>query len=261
MPRPASGRAAKVVADTALTTQTKRQQLTELLEQGIAAGRWPVRSRLPSENQLVAENGVSRQTVRSAITTLQHKGLVATRQGFGTVVLRQHASPEYSQSLNTIPALAYYARNTAVTVVSMEDVMMTVALAGSVGGQPGMLWTHGVTLRSARGQKLPMGLSSVWVPAAYRQAITQLRKLGVPVFVEVQKLSRTMVTEVKQVVGAALLTRRQAELLGCTTREPMLRIQRWYYSDDGSLLTMTDTLHPPARFQYVMTLRHSGSPP
>ena len=37
----------------------------------------------------------------------------------------------------------------------------------------------------------------------------------------------------------------------------MLRIQRWYYTADGTLLTMTETLHPPSRFQYAMTLRHS----
>lgn len=237
--------------------QTKRRQVAELLEREIAAGRWPVQTPLPSENQLVAHFGVSRQTVRSAISTLQQKGLVATRQGLGTVVLRKHPSPEYSQSLESIPALAYYARNTIVQVVSVEDVEITEELAATIGARPGSLWTHAVTLRSAAGQKLPMGLSSVWVPAIHRQVIQQLAKTATPVFLGMQKASKQMVSEVKQVIGATLPSRAQARLLQCEMREAMLRIQRWYYTGDGTLLTMTDTMHPPTRFQYAMTLRHS----
>jgi DNA-binding GntR family transcriptional regulator len=246
------------VSDPPETGQTKRRQLAELLEREISAGRWPVQTALPSENQLVAHFGVSRQTVRSAIATLQHKGLVATRQGLGTVVLRKHPSPEYSQSLESIPALAYYARNTTVKVVSTEDVEMTGELAEAVGAKPGSLWTHAITLRSAAGQKLPMGLSSVWVPAIHRQVIQQLAKSATPVFLGMQKAAKQMVTEVKQVIGATVATRAQAKLLQCETREAMLRIQRWYYTADGTVLTMTDTLHPPSRFQYAMTLRHSA---
>lgn len=238
--------------------QTKRRQVAEALEQEIAAGRWPVQTPLPSENQLVSHFGVSRQTVRSAISTLQQKGLVATRQGLGTVVLRKHPSPEYSQSLESIPALAYYARNTTVKIVSVENVEITSELAESIGAKPGSLWTHAITLRSAAGQKLPMGLSSVWVPAIHRQVIQQLGKTGTPVFLGMQKAAKQMVTEVKQVIGATVLTRAQARLLQCETREAMLRIQRWYHTADGTVLTMTDTLHPPSRFQYAMTLRHTA---
>lgn len=236
--------------------QTKRRRLAELLEREIVAGRWPVQGKLPSENELVARFDVSRQTVRSAISTLQQKGLVATRRGLGSVVLRRHPSPEYSQSLESIPALAYYARHTIVQVVSVEDVEINDELAATVGARPGSLWTHAITLRSASGQKVPMGLSSVWVPAAHRKVIQLLAQTATPVFLGMQKASKQMVSEVKQVLGASLPTRTQARLLQCQTREAMLRIQRWYHTADGTLLTMTDTLHPPTRFKYAMTLGH-----
>jgi len=251
-PRPMPG------FDPPAAGQTKRRQVAEILEREIAGGRWPVQTPLPSENQFVAHFGVSRQTVRSAISTLQKKGLVVTRQGLGTIVLRKHPSPEYTQSLESIPALAYYARNTTVTVVSTVDVEMTEELAEAVGARPGSLWTNAITLRSAAGQKLPVGLSSVWVPAVHRQVIQQLAKTGTAVFLSMQKAAKQMVTEVKQVIGATTPARAQAKLLQCETREAMLRIQRWYYTADGTVLTMTDTLHPPSRFQYVMTLRHSA---
>ena len=83
-------------------------------------------------------------------------------------------------------------------------------------------------------------------------------------FSMMQKANKKMVSEVRQVLGACLPDKNQAHLLHCDTREALLRIQRWYHAADGTLLEMSDTLHPPSRFQYVMTLRHAlknGSPP
>ena len=243
---------------------TKHRQIAEALERGIAQGEWPVSGLLPSEPQLATRFGVSRQTIRSAISSLMSSGLVASHQGIGTRVLRQQPAPEYSQSLETINALAYYARNTAVQVVRVEDVVITPALASVVGAGVGETWCHALTLRSAAGQTVPMGVSSVWVPVGNRQAIQASRKSGLPVFLEVQKANKKMVSEVRQVLGACLPDKNQAHLLHCDTREALLRIQRWYHAADGTLLEMSDTLHPPSRFQYVMTLRHAlknGSPP
>lgn len=236
---------------------TKHRQIAEALERGIAQGEWPVSTLLPSEPQLVVRFGVSRQTIRSALSHLISTGLVATQQGIGTRVMRQLAGPEYSQSLETINALAYYARNTAVQVMRVEDVVITPELAPIIGAVVGETWCHAVTLRSAAGQTVPMGVSSVWVPVGNRQAIQASRKSGLPVFLEVQKANKKMVSEVRQVLGACLPDKAQASLLHCEVREALLRIQRWYYAADGTLLEMSDTLHPPSRFQYVMTLRHA----
>ena len=48
-----------------------------------------------------------------------------------------------------------------------------------------------LTLRSAAGQTVPMGVSSVWVPVADRQAIHVSRKIGLPVFLEVRKTDKS----------------------------------------------------------------------
>ena len=113
------------------------------------------------------------------------------------------------------------------------------------------------TVNFAIGDMGTLGVSSVWVPVGNRQAIQASRKSGLPVFLEVQKANKKMVSEVRQVLGACLPDKSQASLLHCEVREALLRIQRWYYAADGTLLEMSDTLHPPSRFQYVMTLRHA----
>ncbi len=60
----------------------------QILER-IASGALPEGARLPSENQICRDFGVSRPTVREALMRLQADGLVTTRPGSGTFVRRR----------------------------------------------------------------------------------------------------------------------------------------------------------------------------
>lgn len=57
------------------------------LRERIASGLWPVGTRIPAEPALVELLGVGRNTVREAVQSLVHSGLVERRQGSGTYVL------------------------------------------------------------------------------------------------------------------------------------------------------------------------------
>lgn len=63
-------------------------------------GRFPVNSRLPSENVLASEIGVSRPVLRMALGRLKTDGIVASRRGSGNYVIRQ---PHQSVLLFTAP--------------------------------------------------------------------------------------------------------------------------------------------------------------
>ncbi len=65
-------------------------QLAERMRDRIDARDWPVGMRIPSESALVAELGVSRNSVREALRSLVHAGLLEARPGDGTYV-RAHS--------------------------------------------------------------------------------------------------------------------------------------------------------------------------
>ncbi|ABE59820.1 FadR/GntR family transcriptional regulator [Chromohalobacter israelensis] len=90
------------------------QQVSRQLEAIISRGEIAVGDKLPPENGLCEMFGVSRTVIREAITHLKSLGLVETRRGIGTRVLR--AAPEE----------AYPAKRISLTTV--EDILSILEL-------------------------------------------------------------------------------------------------------------------------------------
>src|SRR3989304_4415214 len=57
------------------------------LRQQITSGAWPVGTRIPAEPELTELIGVGRNTVREAVQSLVHAGMLERRQGSGTYVV------------------------------------------------------------------------------------------------------------------------------------------------------------------------------
>lgn len=66
------------------------QQVKDFIARRIQEGVWRAGDRLPSENDLVNQFGVSRMTVNRALRELQAEGLVDRVQGVGTFAARLH---------------------------------------------------------------------------------------------------------------------------------------------------------------------------
>jgi DNA-binding FadR family transcriptional regulator len=62
-------------------------QVIDQLRGQITAGAWGIGARIPTEAELAQLTGTSRNTVREAVQSLVHSGLLERRQGSGTYVL------------------------------------------------------------------------------------------------------------------------------------------------------------------------------
>ena len=69
-----------------MDTEPLYRQLAAVLRDAIAAGELESRQIVPSETSLMGEQGVSRGTVRMAMSVLRDEGLVVTLAGRGTFV-------------------------------------------------------------------------------------------------------------------------------------------------------------------------------
>lgn len=67
-------------------SKAKYLKVVEWVEKQIEDGRFPVGTRLETENEMSKRFGISRQTVRHGIAILEQKGIIETRQGSGSYV-------------------------------------------------------------------------------------------------------------------------------------------------------------------------------
>lgn len=79
-------------------------QVTDQLRERIRDGRWEVGDRIPTEPELVEQFGTGRNTVREAVQSLVHAGILERRQGSGTFVV---ATSEVGSALGNYFASAH----------------------------------------------------------------------------------------------------------------------------------------------------------
>ncbi|MDR2372944.1 MAG: FadR family transcriptional regulator [Bifidobacteriaceae bacterium] len=71
----------------------KIDQVAEDMREQIVSGAWPVGARIPTEPELAAAAGTGRNTIREAVQSLVHAGLLERRQGSGTYVVSTSELP------------------------------------------------------------------------------------------------------------------------------------------------------------------------
>jgi len=101
------------------------RQIAQQLEALITQGKIAVGDKLPTESQLCEMFGVSRTAVREAIAHLKSMGLVETRRGIGTRVLR------------SAPESAFPVRRISATTV--EDILHVLELRITLDAQAAAL--------------------------------------------------------------------------------------------------------------------------
>lgn len=78
----------------------------EQIVEAIHRGDFPVGSRLPSEFELAEQMGVSRPSIREALSALQAMAIIESRPGSGNYVLRAPSTTDESNTLHLIESEA-----------------------------------------------------------------------------------------------------------------------------------------------------------
>ncbi len=76
---------------------SKREQVRRHILGELGTGKYPVGTRFVSENCLVRETGICKNTVREAVSSLVSAGVLVRRQGSGTYVVRLGEAPEVAR--------------------------------------------------------------------------------------------------------------------------------------------------------------------
>lgn len=230
-------------------------QVANTLRDEVVSGIHPVGSQLPSEDDLCKRFSVSRYTVREALRLLRDDGLVASRQGAGTVVIPPRASDSDIQQVMSINDLVAFGTDTRFAIESIKTVIIDEKLAARTGLAQGEEWLEVRGYRHAEDAELPLCWADYYINRAFA-AVGRLvqRHIG-PIFSLIEDMFGQTIVEVDQQISATLVSGALATNLKVKAGSPALEVRRIYKTADGKIAQVTINTHPAALFQHSMTMR------
>ena len=232
---------------------TRYQQIANTLLSEIESGQYPVGSLLPTEHELCDRFNVSRYTVREALRRLFEAGLVARRRGAGTTVIATKQPPLYDLSVSSVVDIFKYAKNTQYEIRDVGPVQFTPKMREDLGSIEGDHWSEISGLRYSDMDPRPVGLSRLLVNTSLEQVASRLNQPYHTIRDFAEIAFEIPVAKMEQTIRAAAISDDDAYLLKIEAGTPGLRVIRRYLADDGTLIQVSDNIHPADRFSLSMS--------
>ena len=217
-------------------------QIRESLKAQIGQGLLTPGQKLPSEDELAANFGVSRMTVRQGLTSLIDDGLLYRRHGLGTFVSNSDVERDHRRLTNFFESCRRRGKEAGAQVVQFETIPATHAVAEALHITTGDPVVRIVTLRTIDGK--PVTLHAAQLPAALFPELQtanpqelQLESRHVWELVEDYGYELSHVTER---VEAQPADEDLADVLNISVGSPILYGARVVYATDGTPLKYAD---------------------
>jgi GntR family transcriptional regulator len=228
-------------------------QVRDALRAEILAGRLAPGSRLPSESELIARYGVSRITVRQALSGLQEAGLVATVNGKGSYVTRPDRARSHGPMVGVLEVMRRRGHRAHGRLVSHRTVAAGAEVAAAL--QRSRRTPVGALVVLRYRDDVPFAIGTTWCDAALaeRLAAQDLSEIDVMVALEDRLGVRVARTQVS--VEATLAGVRVARQLQYEPAAPVLRIRTLSYDYHGQPVAFSVTDARGDMMDYRVTLR------
>lgn len=237
------------------------QKLADALIGEIGAGKFPLGSMMPTELELCERFKVSRYTVREALRRLEEMGLVARRQGSGTLVQATEARHGYVQSLNTLSELLQYPPDTRLTLQETETLKVDRALARLLQCRVGATRIRLSGVRRPDRTNEAIGWTDVYIRSEYAGIASLIGKRPGPVYGLIEQEYGEHVEHVGVEMFAAAVPEHMAGHLGVAPGTPAMTVIRRYTGRSKRVFEVSVSVHPQDRFTYSISLKREWRPP
>jgi GntR family transcriptional regulator len=247
------------VKDPLVKTEPAYQTLREQLRDEIVAGRYSDGVRLPTESELVARHGLSRQTVRRAFQDLVAEGVVYRVPGRGTYA--SEAGRRYLRQLGSIEDLMSLSDDTTMEVLRGLRRRVDVNAASRLRLEDDIVYS--VVFRR-RHDGVPFVLTTVHLPESVAQPVLACAELAQgavgtnTVIGLIEPHLRKPIAEAAQSITVASADAPVAAAVGCEPGHPMLRVDRLYSDTVTRPVELAVSYFLPEQYTYRVTLRRSG---
>jgi DNA-binding GntR family transcriptional regulator len=236
--------------------------LARELRDAILRNSYPEGTRLPTEAELAAEHGLSRQTVRRAFQDLVAEGVVYRVPGRGTFVTPKEG--QYLRQFGSVEDLMGLAIDTDLVLISALQRRVEVAAAGRLRQQSDVVAT--ATFRRVH-DGVPFCETTVYLPVNVARLLEDVPELTVPgttskvtVIGLLDARLQHPITEAEQSITATVAgTGGAAAPLEAPAGQALLRIDRIYYDSQEQPVELAVSHFLTDHYSYRVKLRRSIS--
>ncbi len=237
--------------------EAKAKQVYLVLRDRILSGAVAFGAKLPNENELADNHGVSRVTVRRALGELARERLIERRRSAGTrVTYRPSPAPMIADISGVLANLADMGRRTTVRLLSLDYVPAEGVVAQSLGAASDQLLQRSVRVRSVDG--LPFSYLTTHVPESISVTFSRQELASRPLL-ELLERAGVKVEHARQRISAGLANSSVAEALGLRTGSPLIELVRVVYDQTGRGVEHLHALYRPDRYAFEIDLVRSGA--
>ena len=226
-----------------------------VLEREIRAGQYPSAEPMPSEDAIAQRFGVSRVTVRHAMSLLVERGLVTRQRGKGTFASEQApvaaSTGNFSGLTDNIAEFEQGSRVTVLEVAQAQVPGWAVPLAGQ-WPEPG-----GQITRMRSDATGPLSYSVCHL-APQAMPWIDVRQIGNRTILGALEEAGMLAARVEQRLGAACAEGAMADHLGLVAGAPLIRMRRVVFDDWGQAFQCLELFYRADRFEYCVNLAREG---
>ena len=229
-------------------------RIRESLREQIASGLLKRGQKLPAEDELAAQFGVSRMTVRQGIADLIEDGLLYRRHGVGTFVAFPHVERDHSRLTNFFENAHHKGIQARACILSIEVLPAKQKIAKSLSIEEGELVIRIKTLRYA--DEIPVTVHDAYLPHKLFSGLLTDRRIDLEIghLWTIYENYGYRVKSAVQKLEAREADEEIASLMEIEEGAPILYKERTVYADDGTPVEFTYCYNRGDRYSLTVTL-------
>ncbi len=231
------------------------QQLADTLRREIAEGRYRVGDRIPSEEALCEQFGVSRITVRAAIDLLADAGLLRRRQGKGTFVSAPPIEQELVQLNDFVEDMTAAGLLPTSRIIYLGEEPASAEVARVFDLTPGSPIVRLDRLRLGDGS--PVAFDRTYLPLRFGRLLGRERLEEETIYHQLRTQYGIRVVSGSFVIEAGLASSEIAHHLGTERNSPLLIVRRTSYTDPNQPVYFQERSYRADRVCYRLELTRS----
>ncbi len=204
-------------------------QLKEIMRERIVSGDWKPGDLIPSERELSETYGISRMTVRQAITELVNEGSLYREQGKGTFVSQRKVTQQLIRLTGFTEDIRARGQRPGTKLLSAQMVPVDEAAAERLRIKVGVMLIRLQRLRLADGEPLAIEVSQLSFKGCERLLEEDLENNSLYWLLETKYSVPPM--EAEQELEAGLAGSEEAQLLKIAVGSPVLFTRRTTYTE------------------------------